>query len=331
MARRFAAHRLRRLHPFEVQANLLNACDRRCVYCRCPEVKTDLMTSEQWRATIRRLGELGTIRIKFQGGEPTLWPAFRELCAEARSSGIIAATVSHGQTVAERPELLDHLDEIVVSLDSADRETNDALRGKGSYEGAVRAIELALERGLLVCINLVVVKTTLADMEKMLDFCEARGLLMHPQPVLFDQDSIYGQYFDDTARHLALSQEELRAMHEQLALWKRQGRGLLFSQPAYEQAVRWPDYDVSSKRSPGPSSCMAGRDYIHIEPNGDVHPCGLHSAEFTPKNILTDGVDAAVANARHHNCGDCWMVYLNERKAVFGLNPAALRQLLKRG
>ena len=41
-AARFAAHRFRALHPFEVQAAVINACNLRCVYCRCPDEKIDL-------------------------------------------------------------------------------------------------------------------------------------------------------------------------------------------------------------------------------------------------------------------------------------------------
>ena len=45
MASRFAKHRLRALHPFEVQASLMNACNLRCVYCRCPDTRTSLLTT----------------------------------------------------------------------------------------------------------------------------------------------------------------------------------------------------------------------------------------------------------------------------------------------
>jgi MoaA/NifB/PqqE/SkfB family radical SAM enzyme len=75
---------------------------------------------------------------------------------------------------------------------------------------------------------------------------------------------------------------------------------------------------------------MAGRYYIHIEANGDVHPCGLHGATFAPKNAARDGVDAAVQHARHHDCADCSLAYLNERKALFALSPPAVLHLIRR-
>jgi len=55
MASRYVTHRLRKIHAFEVQANLLNACHQRCLYCRCPEVKTELMTIEQMECFPRTL------------------------------------------------------------------------------------------------------------------------------------------------------------------------------------------------------------------------------------------------------------------------------------
>jgi MoaA/NifB/PqqE/SkfB family radical SAM enzyme len=326
LASRFVAHRFRAVHPYEVQALLLNACNLKCVYCRCPEIKTALLTTAQWRETIRRLGRLGTIRIKFQGGEPTLRADFQELCLEARRAGIIVAVVSNGLTIAERPELLDVLDELVVSLDAVTPEIHDRLRGRGTHAQVVRAIDLARARGRQTYVVMVVNRDNLAELEPMLQFCEGRGVRLHAQPVTFGL-----HYTDDGARDLALSNEQVRTMHAHLAEWKRQGRALMFSAPIYERVTGWPDYRVLTRRSDGESACMAGRYYVHIEANGDVWPCQQHGSRFVPKNIVRDGLLAALRHVQHHDCGDCYAVYLNERKAMFGLRPAALLEVLRRG
>ncbi len=332
MASRFLAHRFRELHPFEVQASLLNACNLRCLYCRCPEIKTSLMTTEQWKTVIRGLGALGTIRIKFQGGEPTMRQDFRELCAEVQQAGIISAVTTNGLYVVKQPGLLDYLDEIVFSLDSVTPEINDRIRGTGTHAQIVKSIDIACERGLRTYVSMVVSRETLGELEAMLEFCEARGVLFHAQPVIFawqyfgDAD----QHFVDTVQDLALGPEEIRAMNARLAAWKRQGRGMFFSARTYEKATDWPDDGRLTIPSEGESSCMAGKFYVHIEPNGNVHPCGQHEAKLEPKNILKDGLENALHHAQRHNCGDCWTVYLNERKAVFGLRPAALREVIRR-
>lgn len=326
MAARFAAGRLRALHPFEVQAALLNACNLKCVYCRCPEITTRLMSTDQWRTVIRALAALGTLRIKFQGGEPTLRPDFRELCAVSQEAGILTAVVTNGFGIAQSPALLDHLDEVVVSLDSPRAELNDELRGPGCFEHATRTLDLARQRGVRVFVNMVLTQRNVADLEAMLEFCEARGARLNGQPATFGR-----VFYDDRARALALSGEEVQAVHRRLAAWKREGRAVMFSAAAYEKVLRWPDPGVLTEESEGESGCMAGKDYVHIEPNGDVHPCVMHGARFEPLNIVRDGLEPALRRAQGHDCGDCWSAYLNERKLVFGLRPAALLEMARRG
>jgi MoaA/NifB/PqqE/SkfB family radical SAM enzyme len=326
MAARFAAHRMRGLHPFEVQATLLNACNLKCVYCRCPEVRTTLLTTEQWRATVRGLAALGTLRIKFQGGEPTMRRDFRQLCAEAQRCGILTAVISNGVGVASRPELLDHLDEIVLSLDAMNPAINDKLRGAGVQADVVAAVDVAISRGLSTYINMVVGRENLHEIEAMLTFCESRGVRLNAQPVVFG-----ARFYDDTGRHLALTADEIRAMHRQLGAWKRQGRPLMFAAAVYERIALWSDYNELTEASAGESACMAGKFYVHIDANGDVHPCVQNRGPYTPKNIVKDGLEAALANVQRHRCGDCFSAYLNERKRLFALQPAALMEMVRRG
>lgn len=324
MASRFAMHRFRSLHPFEVQASLMNACNLRCVYCRCPDTRTDLLTKEQWTRIIKQLAAVGTIRIKFQGGEPTLRPDFKELSAASRAAGIITAVITNGTRIAAQPDLLDHLDEVVFSLDAVTPEIHDRLRGQGTHADVVRAIGLAAVRAVRTFVVMVVNRANLHELDAMLEFCEARAVRMHAQPVVFD-----GKYFDPSADHLALTAEETRDMYQRLARWREQGRAVMFSAATYRHTADWPEPAILRKRSEGVSSCMAGKCYIHIEPNGDVHPCAAHCASLTPKNILTDGFEAALLHVTRHDCGDCGIAYLNERKAVFGLRPSAVLSVLR--
>ena len=140
-------------------------------------------------------------------------------------------------------------------------------------------------------------------------------------------------YTDDAARPFALTTEQVRAMHENLARWKRADRPLMFSASMYERVIDWVDYRVLTKRREhGSPHCMAGRFYVHIEANGDVWPCQQHGASsFTPRNVVQDGLEEALRHVREHDCGDCYTVYLNERKAVFGLRPGAILEVVRRG
>jgi MoaA/NifB/PqqE/SkfB family radical SAM enzyme len=327
LAGRFLRHRFNALHPFEVQAVLLNACNLRCAYCSCPELKTELLTTAQWLDVVRALGESGTMRLKWQGGEPTMRKDFRELCAAVQAAGILCAVVTNGTTVVEDPSLLDHVDEVVFSLDAVEPALNDAVRGAGVHAAVCEAIEIARCRPHRprLFINMVVMRANLGGIEPMIAYCEARGIGLNVQPAVFGLP-----YYDDGARPLALDQAQTREMYRTLARLKRAGRPLMFAAATYEHASRWPDYALLTRPSEGRSSCVMGRVYVHIEANGDVFPCVQTAASFRPKNIVRDGFAAALTHVQRHQCGDCYSAYLNERKALFGLRPAAVVEYLRR-
>jgi MoaA/NifB/PqqE/SkfB family radical SAM enzyme len=325
MAWRYAAHRLDTVHPYEVQAMLHNACNLKCVYCRCPEMRTEVLSTDQWLGLIRALGKLGTVRIKFQGGEPTLRRDFATLCREARRAGMLAAVVTNGVRIAQDPALLEPLDEVVVSLDATTPAIHDRLRGAGTHALAVAAIDAARGRRLPVYVVMVVTQANVAEVQPMLEFCRARGLRVNVQPALFGRS-----YFDERGRPLGLDAEQIRALHTDLARFKRAGAPLMFSAATYERTALWPDYAQLTERGAAPSPCMAGRFYVHLDPNGDVHPCQQHGATFQPKNVLRDGLVPALRHAQGHDCVDCFSTYLNERKALFAFRPSALREILRR-
>lgn len=325
LAAHFLRYRFRGVHPFEVQAVLLNACNLKCAYCRCPEMVTSLMTTDEWGGAVRDLARLGTLRIKFQGGEPTLRKDFSQIAAAAKSAGLVTAVVTNGTMIARQPALIDHVDEVVVSLDALTEAKHDSYRGTGSHAAAMRTLEVSAARGKRTYINMVVHRDTVDELEPMLDFCESRGMRLNAQAVMFGHE-----YQDSTAKPIGLPMDAERAMYQRLAQWKRAGRALMFSASSYARTAAWPDYTILATPIEAPSSCMAGRYYIHIDANGDVQPCGLRTGAFTPKNLVRDGLRAAVHHARHHHCGDCSLAYLNERKRLFSFKPSALIEVLRR-
>jgi MoaA/NifB/PqqE/SkfB family radical SAM enzyme len=326
MAFRYLARRFRKLHPFEVEAALLNECNLHCLYCHYPDRLKPQMTTQQWKDVIRGFASLGTIRFKLHGGEPTLRPDFRELTREVKAAGMIPAATTNGSTMAARPWLLDYLQELIVSLDSPHPEVNDRIRGKGSFEAAVKTIDLSLRRGLRTYVNMVLTRANLNDLGDMLAFCEARGVLMNAQPIVFGQ-----LYYVEEERSLALTLEEIREVSRRMVLWKEKGRALLFSRRAYKKVMDWPDYSLVSVKGPGVSPCVAGKDYIRVECNGDVLPCCQYTADFVPKNILRHGLIPSLLHVQTHNCRDCWLAYYNERQALFKLKPGAVWEAVRRG
>jgi len=231
------------------------------------------------------------------GGEPTLRKDFRELTEVVQRSGVISSVTTNGQRMATEPRLFDYLDEAVFSLDALDSEKNGFHRGRGVLANVMRAIDHAFDRQTRVYIKMVVSTEIHDQIEPLLEFCERRGIGFHAQPVQVDWS-----YPDEEATALTLSDPDVRNMHLKMAEWKRAGRPLMFCAETYERTARWPDYTKFQLFGDKPSDCMAGRYYLHIEPNGDVYPCGLNVDRFSAKNILRDGLQTALKAARQHNC-----------------------------
>lgn len=326
MAWHFARHRFTAVHPLEVQAQLLNGCNLRCAYCKCPEIPTEILTVPQWVEIVRGLAKFGTRRFKVQGGEPTLFKGMAEICATAQSHGMRTAATTNGYGVVKNPSLLDCLDEIVVSIDALTPELHDRYRGSGSHAVAMEAANLAAARNRKVYINMIVHRDTQDELEPLLEYCERRGFRLNAQAVQFST-----HYQDQTALHIGLDQEEESRLYHQLAGMRRRGRLLMFSADTYDKTSTWPDYRARARAFESRSACMAGNFYVHIEPNGNVHPCNFHVGSFVPRNIVTDGLEAALHHARFHNCADCGVVHLEERKRLFSFKPGAILQLIRRG
>lgn len=327
LAGRYLRHRFRRLRPFEVQASVTNQCNLRCHYCACHTLAGPELTTEQWMEVMAALRKLGCGRFKFQGGEPTTRPDFKPLAAEVKRLDMICAITTNGINIAEDPGLLSHLDEVVISLDSHRRENHDRLRGQGTHQTVLRAIDHCQRAGKKTLINMVVSRVNYTDLEGMLAFCQERGLFFNAQPMVSGK-VFYGSGNDD----IMLSLDEIQRMNLTLAQWKTQGEPVMFSAPSYRHAAAWSDYENHLKMGHPPSRCIGGKSYLHIEPNGDVFPCSFHvGGNLTVKNLLADGLQAAMLRAGEHGCRECWIPYLNERRALAGLRPGAVWAYLARG
>lgn len=89
-------------------------------------------------------------QVNFGGGEPFLRDDFLDILSYAHSRGITTCVSTNGTVLSE--PLVDELLRmgpvyLQVSLDGACAETNDVIRGKGTFARVLAAIELLSTRG----------------------------------------------------------------------------------------------------------------------------------------------------------------------------------------
>lgn len=165
---------------------------RQCLYkpLLCSE-STDI-SFEILQELLTVFKSLGAYKISFLGGEPTLYHDFKsnktfaDVLKLCKTIGYEYARFdTNGQFSANflEQEDLNCADEITFSLDGFNKETNDIVRGKGSFERCLSNIGIAVRHGYKVQITMCVhndvcpsVEIGITNIERMISFAESLGV-----------------------------------------------------------------------------------------------------------------------------------------------------------
>ena len=162
--------------------HILTRCNLKCRHCYInpPQHGTatlPLATIERWLKIFADLGKPANLVLL--GGEPTLHPDLGSVIRAARRLEFTSITVDTNgylfHDILERitPEELDYFS---FSLDGATPQTNDALRGTGSYATCLEGIRRAVARGFSTSLIYTVSTTNIDELEQMGPLLEDLGI-----------------------------------------------------------------------------------------------------------------------------------------------------------
>ncbi|HRH68018.1 MAG TPA: GTP 3',8-cyclase MoaA [Flavobacteriales bacterium] len=148
-----------------LRISVVDKCDLRCTYCM-PEdqhflKREELMTREEI-LTIARLfvDRYGVSKIRLTGGEPLLRPDAVGIVRDMVALGVSIGLTTNALTLHKHLDgLIDAgLKGINISLDTFDAERFQRITRRDGFDTVWRNIRLALERGLRVKVNMVVMR-----------------------------------------------------------------------------------------------------------------------------------------------------------------------------
>lgn len=171
--------------PVYVRASVWPKCDLVCGYCPVEEgmenrVPLPLagrrLTTEEYLRNLAAIAAAGVRGVSFTGGEPTLRPDLADLLAGARPLFDRVELTTNGAKLAKVADVVaGHVDLLKVSLDAVDADAVAALTGRGhAFANAVASIRWAVDAGVPLGINAVLMRGTAAELDTTIDF--ARGL-----------------------------------------------------------------------------------------------------------------------------------------------------------
>jgi mycofactocin radical SAM maturase len=271
--------------PICLTWELTYACNLSCVHCLSSSGRRDPreLDTAGCRALIDEFERMQVFYVNIGGGEPTVRPDFWDLVdyATAHHVGVKFSTngIKITDEVARRLAASDYVD-VQISLDGATEAVNDAVRGRGSYHTAVRAMEHLAAAGFTgFKISVVVTRQNAGQLDAfqaIADRYRAQLRLTRLRP------SGRGADVWDELHPTAAQQ---RALYDWLL---EHGERVLTGDSFFHLA----GYGESL---PGLNLCGAGRVVCLIDPVGDVYACpfAIHDS-FLAGNVKHTGGFARV-------------------------------------
>ncbi len=271
--------------PICLTWELTYACNLSCAHCLSSSGRRDPreLTTAQCEAVIDELQAMQVFYVNVGGGEPTIRPDFWHLLDYAVDHQVGVKFSTNGSRItperAARIAATDYVD-VQVSLDGATPEVNDPLRGAGSYDTAIRALDNLSSAGFQDAkVSVVVTRQNvhqLDDFKRIADEHAATLRLTRLRPSGRGVD-VWDEMHPTSSQQRDLYQWLLGAGENVLT------GDSFFHLAAFGEAL------------PGLNLCGAGRVVCLIDPIGDVYACpfAIHD-RFKAGNVLSPGGFATV-------------------------------------
>ncbi len=266
--------------PICLTWELTYACNLACVHCLSSSGRRDPheLSTEECKAVIDEFERMQIFYVNIGGGEPTIRGDFWELVEYATDHHVGVKFSTNGsritEQVAARLASSDYVD-VQISLDGATADVNDAVRGVGSYDTALTAMDRMAQAGFAgFKLSVVVTRHNvdqLDDFKALADRYGAQLRLTRLRPSGRGAD-----VWDEL--HPTAEQQH------QLYRWLLAHGEEVLTGDSFFHLAGYGD------PLPGLNLCGAGRVVCLVDPVGDVYACpfAIHE-EFLAGNVRSPG------------------------------------------
>lgn len=272
--------------PLNVSFELLPLCNMNCRMCYIRlsraemEEKGRLRTAAEWLDLAAQMQQAGTLFVLLTGGEPLLYPEFREIYLGLRKLGMILTVNTNGTLLDE-----DWADffaaypprRINITLYGASKETYQSLCGfSDGFAKACHAIRLLRARNIDVKINGSLVRANQQELSSLVDLAASLDAPIHVDTYMYPAVRERSLPFPEDAR---LSPETAAAQNIAFA------RAFLTPE-AFHSFVQKICDDVLPEDAPADQPnrmhCQAGKSSCTVNWQGMLRPCVMLSHPSVP-------------------------------------------------
>ncbi len=313
--------------PFRVKHRITYKCNLDCPFCllknQLNKPNSFEMSAPQIKKMMREFKKIGTKFWLFCGGEPLLREDLGELISYAKDEMDFHCSMTTNGTLLidklKNSPSFKRLDLIQLSVDGP-KEIQDKLRGIGTYEKNISALEILRKLQIKTTILVLITKDNINHLD-----CLIRLANHYNANIFFQTAGVQPKGPAELKENFFPGKEIFKKTIEELIKKRRTNRSIL-SSLSYLKMLKdcWPDVAHKIK-------CYAGRFYCDITPEGFVVPCCTKSNRA---NTSCQGLNIGFQNAFLHldnmsDCRDCYYAGPQELNIAWGMIPVKLIALYR--
>src|SRR6267143_4433436 len=292
--------------PLQCSLYVTDRCNLDCAYCTEYDNSKPHPKLEDLKLWIRKIRDLGTMRIALVGGEPLLHPNVVEIVRYCRELGFATSLTTNGFRLTR--QLVKELEEagLQVMQISVDRMTPSAVTKK-SFKTILPKLDYFKDSKISLHITGVICQDTLPESKAVLETGLSRGIptevrLVHADPL-------------NRFRVERGPREELERFIDSMIERKRRGEKIHTSEAIL-------NYQRSLLRGERVEwAGMAGYKLFFVSAHGKFWLCRMG---HTDKNIMDVTLDDLYANYRKKTCQEGCGVYCAVSTSLLVQKPASV-------
>lgn len=267
-------------------------CQLRCKHCYMGD-RLDrglVMSYENAINIMNYCRHLGAKNITLLGGEPTLHPDLPRIVEHAHNVGYEKVNIDTNGLLAHKLERIppERLNYIRVSLDGATPQTNDKVRGAGTYDKITQSVKELVSAGYSVAITCTIFQFSVDEALALLALADELGIRLVNYHVFSEEGHGVAH------SHWSLSPQDWIEFYELLETVKDNYRTSIWYPPTWSTPKKLEYYIAEGYR--GCLGCSLDR--LSIFPDGVCYVCSVLFDEPVHFGIITD--KGLILNKQHN-------------------------------
>ena len=280
--------------PINGSIELLPLCNMNCDMCyvrlSCAEMEAQgrLRSLDEWLHVAEEMKDTGTLFLLITGGEPLLYPDFKQLYLKMKDMGFVITINTNGTLIDEtwadffgkhKPRRIN------ITLYGADDQAyRELCHYPGGFDKVIHAVKLLKEREVDVKLSSSLTRANQNNMARIIDLGEELGIPVRVDTYMMPAIRERNRPYDEQSRLDPVSAARVRIQ----ALKQEMGKEL------FEEYVRKIVFEVEHilpEDGPGKVHCLAGNCSFTINWQGYLRPCVVMSEPSV--SVFEEGFEKA--------------------------------------